>query len=146
MDNRTKKDRQLIREALKARQRAYTPYSHYTVGAALEAQDGTVFRGCNIENASFGATNCAERTALFTAVAEGYHRFSTIAIVSGPESADEEELKTTPYPSPCGICRQALREFADPGELRVILARSEEDYKVYALKELLPESFGPEYL
>ena len=136
-------DAELIHAALEARQRAYAPYSRYLVGAALLCEDGTVFTGCNIENASYGATICAERTALFSAVAAGQRRFRTIAIVSGPEETGDVLL---PWPSPCGICRQALREFTDPAEFAVILARSEEIYRTCTLEQLLPESFGPDDL
>ena len=135
--------REWIRAALRARRKAYAPYSRYLVGAALLCEDGTVFTGCNIENASYGATICAERTALFSAVAAGQRHFAALAIVSGPEGADETDL---PWPSPCGICRQALREFVNPADFEVILARSEREYRVLTLEQLLPESFGPDYL
>ena len=116
---------------------AYVPYSHFPVGAALECEDGAVFTGCNIENSSFGLTNCAERTALFKAVSEGVREFDAIAIV-GSKAGEKNTLVT----GPCGVCRQALYEFGGPG-LTVIMAKSEEDYIVTTLGELLPYGFGP---
>ena len=133
--------RKLIRTAMAAREKAYAPYSHYTVGAAILAADGTVFTGCNVENASYGVTCCAEQNALFHAVAEGVRSFTAIAIVAGPENLYNETFST-----PCGICRQALREFCDPRLFQVIMARSETDYELVTLENLLPRSFGPEWL
>ena len=132
-----KKD--LIRMAFAARKFAYTPYSHFQVGAALRAKDGTIFTGCNIENASFTPTICAERTALFKAVSEGVQRFKAIAVVGSPAG---EEL--TQFSYPCGVCRQALREFVNPKTFVVIVAKSTEEYELYTLEELLPHSFGRE--
>ena len=131
---------QLIRAAFAARRFAYTPYSHFKVGAALLAQNGQVFTGCNIESASYSPTNCAERTALFKAVSEGVTEFSAIAIV-GRREGEVNRIVT----SPCGVCRQALFEFCGP-ELTVIMARSEEDYLETTLGELLPYGFGPKNL
>ena len=131
----------LVEMALEARRLAYTPYSKFKVGAALLGKNGVVYMGCNVENASYSATNCAERTAIFSAVAEGQKEFEAIAIVGGNEDASELELC-----APCGVCRQVLREFCNPKEFEVILARSAEDYKVFTLEELLPMSFGPEDL
>lgn len=130
-------DRALIRAAFAAREFAYAPYSRFKVGAALLAKNGTVYTGCNIENASYTPTNCAERTALFKAVSEGVTEFESIAIVGSMEGK-VNELVT----APCGVCRQALFEFGGP-TLRVILAKSEEDYLVTTLGELLPYGFGP---
>lgn len=126
----------LIQLALNARKMAYVPYSHYTVGAALLTEDGEIFCGCNIESASYGATNCAERTAIFKAISEGKRNFSAIAIAGGME---EEEPKEYAYP--CGICRQVIKEFAKD-DFRVIVAKSLTDYKEYTLLELLPFGFG----
>ncbi len=106
-------------------------------GAALRAKDGRVFKGCNIENAGYTATNCAERTAMFKAVSEGVREFDAIAIV-GSKAGEKNTLVT----GPCGVCRQALYEFGGPG-LTVIMAKSEEDYIVTTLGELLPYGFGP---
>ena len=130
----------LIRAAFAARRFAYTPYSHFKVGAALLAQNGQVFTGCNIESASYSPTNCAERTALFKAVSEGVTEFSAIAIV-GSREGEVNRIVT----SPCGVCRQALFEFCGP-DLTVIMARSEEDYLETTLGELLPYGFGPKNL
>lgn len=131
---------QLIRAAFAARRFAYTPYSHFKVGAALLARNGQVFTGCNIESASYSPTNCAERTALFKAVSEGVTEFSAIAIV-GSREGEVNRIVT----SPCGVCRQALFEFGGP-ELTVIMARSEEDYLETTLGKLLPYGFGPKNL
>lgn len=119
---------------------AYAPYSGFHVAAALLCRDGTIYTGCNVENASYPAGNCAERTALFKAVSEGKREFSCIVIMGGAGGKVEN------YCPPCGICRQALREFCRPSEFLVILAKSGEDYRVFTLEELLPESFGPEAL
>lgn len=127
----------LIRAAFAAREKAYTPYSHFKVGAALLAKDGSVFTGCNIENAAYGPTNCAERTALFKAVSEGVTAFEAIAIVGSLEG-QVNELVT----GPCGVCRQALYEFGGP-DLTVIMAKSETDFVETTLGELLPYGFGP---
>ena len=128
--------RRLIRAAIDARKAAYAPYSEYTVGAALLSADGTVITGCNVENASYGATCCAERNALFHAVAEGHRSFRAIAIAAGKSGEDAEE-----YASPCGICRQALNEFSD--DMKVIVGTKEGIVGVMKLSELLPHSFGP---
>lgn len=132
---------ELIEMAMDARRLAYAPYSRFKVGAALLGSNGIIYMGCNVENASYSATNCAERTAIFSAVAEGQKEFEAIAIVGGKESTSELE-----FCAPCGVCRQALREFCNPKEFEVILARNTNDYKVFTLEELLPMSFGPEHL
>ena len=116
---------------------SYTPYSHFKVGAALLAKNGRVYTGCNIENAAYTPTNCAERTAIFKAVSEGVREFEAICIVGGPEG---ELLDYTP---PCGVCRQVMMEFCSPGEFEIILAKGEEDYKIFKLRDLLPLGFGP---
>lgn len=128
---------ELIRAALEAREKSYSPYSHYRVGAALLAEDGEIITGCNVENASYGAACCAERTAVFKAVSQGKRRFSAIAITGGLEGKDPED-----YAYPCGICRQVLNEFAGNDCFTVIVAKSVSDYKEYSLNELLPYSFG----
>ena len=128
----------LMKLALEARQMAYTPYSHFKVGAALLGKNGVVYKGCNIENASYTPTNCAERTAFFKAVSEGQYEFEAIAIVGGAEDATELSVC-----SPCGVCRQVMMEFCDPDTFEVVLGTSTEDYQVYTLKELLPLGFGP---
>lgn len=136
-------EEQLIRAAFHARQHAYTPYSHFRVGAALLSADGTIIEGCNIENATYGATNCAERTAFFKAVSEGIREFRMIAIVGGVEQGSD---RVSDFAYPCGICRQVMREFCDPKSFKVIVAKSVEDYEVYTLEDLLPNSFGPSNL
>lgn len=127
---------ELIKKALDARQNAYVPYSHYRVGAALLTVDGRIYCGCNVENASYGATNCAERTAFFKAVSEGSRKFQAIAIAGGLE-----EKPVTDYAWPCGICRQVMQEFCGP-EFQIIVAKSETEYQVKTLAELLPHGFG----
>lgn len=136
-------DTELIKKALEARKRAYVPYSEYKVGAAVLAESGDIYTGCNIENASYGATNCAERTAIFKAVSEGVKSIAAIAVVGGDKS---EEDVLSDYAFPCGICRQVMREFSDPDTFRIIVAKSMTEYKCYTLAQLLPESFGPEKL
>ena len=131
----------LIREAFAAQKFAYVPYSHFHVGAALRGKNGQVFRGCNIENASYTPTNCAERTALFKAVSEGVREFDAIAIV-GSKVGETNTLVT----GPCGVCRQVMREFCDPETFQIILAVSREKYDIFTLKELLPFGFGPDNL
>lgn len=132
-------NKELMGFALAARYMAYAPYSGYQVGAALLTDDGGLFTGCNVENASYGATNCAERTAVFKAVSEGKRKISCIAIAGG--KGDELNMAF-----PCGVCRQVLREFSDPVKLKILVGTSAEDYKEYSLEELLPNSFGPEAL
>ena len=129
-----------IRKALEARKMSYAPYSGFYVGAYLEAKSGEGFQGCNIENAAYGPSNCAERTAFFKAVSQGKREFSRITIVGGRE---ESSLEHCP---PCGICLQVMREFCNPKEFQVVLAKGIEDYEVYLLEELLPKGFGPENL
>lgn len=132
MDNQ-----QLIKLALEARENAYAPYSHFMVGAALLTKEGQVYTGCNIENASYGATNCAERTAIFKAVSEGAKEFVKIAIVGGKVG---EEIIEFAYP--CGVCRQVMAEFCDVKKMTVLIAKSENEFVEKTLDELLPMSFG----
>lgn len=126
----------LVETALQARENAHTPYSHYAVGAALLAKDGSVYCGCNIENASYGATNCAERTAFFKAVSEGQREFAAIAIAGGMAGYMPED-----YAYPCGICRQVMQEFC-AGDFQICVVKSAEDYQTYRLDALLPYGFG----
>ena len=133
-------DKELILEAIAARENAYTPYSHFRVGAALEGESGTVYRGCNIENAAYTPSNCAERTAFFKAVSQGERAFKRIAIVAGPEGG---KLMHT---APCGVCRQVMMEFCKPESFQILLATSPEQYRTYTLLDLLPEGFGPDNL
>lgn len=130
----------LIFMALEAMKKAYAPYSGFQVGAALLTSGGKVYQGCNIENAAFTPTNCAERTAFFKAVSEDERQFAAICIVGGMHG------EVTGYTAPCGVCRQVMREFCDPRTFRIILALDENHWKEYRLEELLPESFGPENL
>ena len=128
--------KELIHSALDARKMSYAPYSGYAVGAALLTDGGKVYQGVNIENASYGATNCAERTAFFKAVSEGERSFKAIAIVGG--LIGEEPVD---YAYPCGVCRQVMQEFTD-NDFCVIVAKSVSDYQLYKLEELLPYGFG----
>lgn len=132
----------LIQEAIQARKMAYAPYSHFQVGAALQCADGTVYRGCNIENAAYSPGNCAERTAFFKAVSEGKREFVAIAIVGGSDQLPADG----PFPEfspPCGVCRQVMMEFVKYDTFRILLAKSETEYVQYTLKQLLPMGFGP---
>ena len=133
--------KKLIEAALHARQLSYSPYSSYQVGAALLAEGGAIYTGCNIENAAYSPTNCAERTAFFKAVSEGERNFNAIAIVGG---AKDNEIDNYAYP--CGVCRQVMAEFCNPDKFRVIVAKSVTDYTVRTLGELLPDGFGPDNL
>lgn len=131
-------DKELVRLAIAARKNAYVPYSHYAVGAALIAGSGKVYTGCNIENAAYTPSNCAERTAIFKAVSEGERTIEKIAIVAAPEQL------SAPFPAyatPCGVCRQVMTEFAEL-TLPILLARSEDDWMETTLADLLPMSFS----
>ena len=130
-------EQELCRAAIAMLDRSYSPYSHFPVGAALECSDGTVFTGCNVENASFTPTSCAERTALFKAVADGVTEFTDIAVVGSRRGEVNEQIT-----SPCGVCRQALFEFGGP-ELNVIMAKTPEDFIERSMDDLLPFGFGP---
>ena len=133
--------RELIRQALVARKASWSPYSNFMVGAALLAKNGKIYQGCNIENAAYTPSNCAERTAFFKAVSEGERAFSAIAIVGGQKDSDP-----LGYAYPCGVCRQVMMEFCQPQSFQVIVASSEDDFTVHTLQQLLPEGFGPENL
>ena len=132
---------ELIREAIAARKRSYSPYSHFQVGAALLGRSGKVYTGCNIENAAYTPTNCAERTAFFKAISEGEKEFEMIAIVGGPAKSAR-----TDYCPPCGVCRQVMAEFCDPKAFRVLMARTDTDYRECSLEEVLPFGFTKEEL
>ena len=131
------KIQELIDTAIAKLSYSYTPYSHFKVGAAFLGKNGQIYTGCNIENAAYTPTNCAERTAFFKAVSEGEREFEAICIVGGPEG------KLTDYAPPCGVCRQVMMEFCSPKEFQIILAKGKEDYKIYRLEALLPQGFGP---
>ena len=128
---------ELISAAIAQLERAYAPYSHFKVGAALLTEEGRIYTGCNIENAAYTPTNCGERTAFFKAVSEGERSFRAICIVGGMDGVP------TDYTAPCGVCRQVMMEFCSPEEFEVILARGAEDYQIYKLKDLLPCGFVP---
>lgn len=132
----------LAAAALEARGRAYAPYSEFLVGAALLTGDGKVYTGCNIENAAYSVCNCAERTALFSAVAAGERRFRAIAVAGGRR---EEDGALSGYCPPCGVCRQALAEFCG-GDFLVIVVKNREEYQVFPLEDLLPARFGGQNL
>lgn len=123
----------LVKKALEAKEKAYAPYSGFRVGAALIAGSGRVYTGCNIECSSYSPTICAERTAISKAVSEGERQIEAIAITGDSE-----------WTYPCGVCRQVIREFGK--DAKVIVVKSEDEYKEYTLEELLPHSFGPEDL
>lgn len=131
MDNQ-----ELIKAAMEAKEHAYVPYSHFRVGAALLTRDGRVFQGCNIENAGYTPTNCAERTAFFKAVYEGVRDFEAIAV-----NGDADD-----YLYPCGVCRQVMAEFCDPKTFRILVSNKNGDYLEYTLEQLLPGAFTPEEL
>ncbi|MCR5625439.1 MAG: cytidine deaminase [Lachnospiraceae bacterium] len=123
-------DEELIKHAMNAREKAYSPYSKFSVGAAILTEDNQIFEGCNIENATFGATICAERTAVSKAVSEGYRSFKKIAVIAKGD-----------YCYPCGICRQVLAEFCDVDKFEVICANEKGEYRKHKLLELIPYTF-----
>ena len=127
----------LIDTAIEQLKFSYTPYSNFKVGAALLTKSGKIYTGCNIENASYTPTNCAERTAFFKAVSEGVRYFQAICIVGGKDG------KLTEYTAPCGVCRQVMMEFCNPKTFQIILAVDKERYEIYTLEELMPLGFGP---
>lgn len=137
-------DKKLVQEmidlAIEQLKYSYTPYSSFKVGAALLTKDGKFYTGCNIENAAYTPTNCAERTAFFKAVSEGERAFEAICVVGG-----KDEILTE-YAAPCGVCRQVMMEFCDPETFKIILATGREQYEIFTLKELLPLGFGPNNL
>lgn len=131
----------LIQKAFEARRGSYSPYSRFQVGAALLTSDGQIFQGANIENASYGATICAERTAAVKAAFSGSREFIAIAVVGSQEGAEDKDMA---YAYPCGICRQFLREFLPlAGDMLVLVAKSPDQYEETTLNALLPHSFGP---
>lgn len=127
----------LIDTAIEQLKFSYTPYSNFKVGAALLTKRGKIYTGCNIENASYTPTNCAERTAFFKAVSEGVRDFQAICIVGGKDG------NLTEYTAPCGVCRQVMMEFCNPKTFQIILAVDKERYEIYTLEELMPLGFGP---
>ncbi len=129
--------KELVQQAMEAMQLAYAPYSGYKVGAALLTSSGRVYRGCNIENAAFGPSNCAERTAIFKAVSEGERAFDAIAVVGGKDG-----VVTGVFP-PCGVCRQVMQEFCGP-DFRIYMGRGDGSFESVRLDELLPYGFSAE--
>lgn len=130
----------LIETAIAQLDYSYAPYSNFKVGAALLTKNGDIYTGCNIENAAYTPTNCAERTAFFKAVSEGVRDFQAICIVGGKDGV------LTEYAAPCGVCRQVMMEFCNPKIFQIILAIDKERYDIYTLEELLPQGFGPSNL
>lgn len=134
-------DLELLEEAKKAREHSYSPYSGFMVGAALLTKDGTVYHGCNIENAGYTPSNCAERTAFFKAVYDGHREFEKIAVVGAAKGQEPDALC-----APCGVCRQVMMEFCDTKEFKIIMPDGKDKIKVLTLEELLPYGFGPKNL
>lgn len=131
-------DNELIEQAIRARELAYAPYSNFMVGAALLTKDGKVYKGCNIENAGYSPSNCAERTAFFKAVSEGDLHFEAIAVAGWAKGANNNNPAF-----PCGVCRQVMMEFCDPKTFRVLITDSQNNVVARTLEELLPHGFGP---
>jgi len=123
--------KELIEAALAAKENAYVPYSNFKVGSAVLMEDGSIFSGCNIENASYGATNCAERTAIFNAVSHGHKKIKALAVVGDPHN----------FTFPCGICRQVMVEFAENKEIPIIMIKNKDEYMVETMEDILPGAF-----
>ena len=130
---------ELCSAAINAMKKSYSPYSNYTVGAALLCKNGRVYTGCNIENAAYSPSVCAERTAFFKAVSEGEREFTAIAVAGGKSGEIQDGAP------PCGVCRQVMAEFCG-GDFEILVATGETGFKSYTLSELLPEAFGPDKL
>ena len=135
-----KQIQKLIEQAAEQIQYCYAPYQGFKVGAALLTKNGKIYTGCNIENAAYTPTNCAERTTFFKAVSEGERELQAICIVGGMNGVIET------FTPPCGVCRQVMMEFCNPEKFQIILATSIEEYEVYLLKDLLPIGFGPDHV
>lgn len=133
----------LIEKAYTARLNAYAPYSKFKVGAAILVENQKIYGGFNIECSSYSPSNCAERTALFRALYDNNSKFEAIAVVGGKEN---DKFPLPEYCPPCGVCRQMIREFCNPKTFKFILARDINDYKTFTLEEMLPYSFGPQFL
>lgn len=129
--------KKMIEQAIDAMSHAYTPYSGFQVGASLLTAEGTIYQGCNIENAAYTPCNCAERTAFFKAVSEDVRDFQAICIVGGKDGI------LTEFAAPCGVCRQVMMEFCEPDQFQIILATDTRNYQIFTLRELLPMGFGP---
>lgn len=135
--------KKLVEMAYEAQKNSYSPYSNFQVGSALQSKEGEIFLGCNVESATYSPSNCAERTAFFKAVSEGFREFEAIAVVGNKKDARQDEIEYCP---PCGVCLQVMAEFCDPKTFKIIIARSVDDYKTYVLADLLPFSFTKEIL
>lgn len=133
-------EKELVKAAYEAQKYSYSPYSKFQVGAALLGKNGKIYLGCNIENAAYSPSNCAEHTAFFRAISEGCREFEAIAIVGNKEGEKGD------FCPPCGVCRQVMAEFCNPDQFRIILGRSGEEYYSCYLKDLLPFGFGSELL
>ena len=133
-------EKELVKAAYEAQKYSYSPYSGFEVGAALLGKNGKIYLGCNIENAAYSPSNCAERTAFFKAISEGCQEFEAIAIVGNKKGEKGD------FCPPCGVCRQVMAEFCDPESFRIIVGRSGEEYYSCFLKDLLPLGFGSELL
>lgn len=139
--------KRLIREAMAILPNSFAPYSHYNVAAAVLTSSGKIYSGVNVESSLLSCTICAERNAIFHAVAQGERRIVAIAIVGGLNASSQEELTSLDYCTPCGVCRQVMRDFCgDPNNMKIICAKSPTDYIERTLEQMLPESFGPEDL
>ena len=139
--------KRLIREAMAILPNSFAPYSHYNVAAAVLTSTGKIYSGVNVESSLLSCTICAERNAIFHAVAQGERRIVAIAIVGGLNASSQEELTSLDYCTPCGVCRQVMRDFCgDPNNMKIICAKSPTDYIERTLEQMLPESFGPEDL
>lgn len=140
MDKSKAEDEMLVQKAKDMLPYAYAPYSHFTVGAAVLSESGRIYTGCNVENAAFGPSLCAERCAIAKAVSEGEKHFLKIAVAGGRNGQIKESCP------PCGVCRQVMREFCDPESFEILCPDGEGNVRHYRLKDLLPDSFGPENL
>ena len=139
--------KRLIREAMAILPNSFAPYSHYNVAAAVLTSTGKIYSGVNVESSLLSCTICAERNAIFHAIAQGERRIVAIAIVGGLNASSQEELTSLDYCTPCGVCRQVMRDFCgDPNNMKIICAKSPTDYIERTLEQMLPESFGPEDL
>ena len=138
--NKTMDYDELVKTAIQMTERSYAPYSHFHVGAALLDKNGNIWTGCNVENAAYGPSNCAERTAVFKAVSEGVREFDAIAIAGGPEAQDGS-VSIQDFCPPCGVCRQVLSEFCDR-DFKIVLVNGKGEQKIFTLGQLLPESFS----
>lgn len=141
MENEKEIIQDLIRRAMKAREYSYSPYSNFSVGAAILAKSGKIYTGCNIESVSYAPTICAERVALFKAVSEGEREFEMLAVIGGLTNGEKKTEQTS---GPCGVCRQMIYEFGK--NIKIVVADSVDEYYVKTIEELFPFGFGPDNL